>query len=172
MVGWRWRHCLRIRVHTNPNMKTHRDVFFCFPPRTWFQKSVFSGTERQIRAVGGYIGHVRYIARISKGIQDLSISFISIYALKWSVSASSVCVCLGVCPLPLPLRPSERSMCKDASFPPPPLPHNTTSMEDTSKENETAAWDEIVLKRRNNGSIIWKWFGFKKTDELQVICRV
>ena len=41
------------------------------------------------------------------------------------------------------------------------------------KENETAAGDEIVSKSRNNGSIIWKYLGFKKTNEqqLQVICR-
>ena len=59
-------------------------------------------------------------------------------------------------PLPLSLCLSERAVCKDASFPPPPPPHNTTSMDYTLKENETAAVDEIVSKRRNNGSIMWK----------------
>ena len=46
-------------------------------------------------------------------------------------------------------------------------------MDDPDKKNETAAGDDIVSKRRNNGSIIWKWFGLKKKDEqqLQVICR-
>jgi hypothetical protein len=29
-------------------------------------------------------------------------------------------------------------------------------MDDTRKENETAAGDEIVSKKRNNGSIMWK----------------
>jgi hypothetical protein len=70
------------------------------------------------RAVG-YIGYVRYIDIISKGIQDLIILFRSIYALKWSVSASSVCVCLGDCVSQL-------------------IPAKRTCMKDTGKKNVTA----------------------------------
>ena len=34
--------------------------------------------------------------------------------------------------------------------------------------------EELVCKRKTNGSIVWKWFGYKLSDELQnhIICGV
>ena len=87
----------------------------------------------------GYNGYVRYIDIISKGIQDLTISFILIHAIKWSVSASSICVCLGDCERdPSPYHSALPNVPCAKTPESRPLT-NTTSMEDTGKENETAS---------------------------------
>lgn len=41
-------------------------------------------------------------------------------------------------------------------------------------ETECTADDELVSKKKTNGSIIWKWFGFKVSDDNQqnVVCKV
>lgn len=49
--------------------------------------------------------------------------------------------------------------------------HSSTNMEEATTSAERA--EELVSKRKSSGSVIWRWFGFKVSDEQQhhVICR-
>ncbi|XP_074551526.1 E3 SUMO-protein ligase ZBED1-like [Halichoeres trimaculatus] len=52
------------------------------------------------------------------------------------------------------------------------LRHSSPNMEQTTTAAEYAK-EELVSKRKSSGSVIWRWFGFKVSDEQQnhIICR-
>ena len=52
------------------------------------------------------------------------------------------------------------------------LRHFSTNLEEATPSVERTK-DELVGKRKSSGSVIWRWFGFKVSDEQQnhVICR-
>ncbi len=51
--------------------------------------------------------------------------------------------------------------------------NNVTSNVSSDSDTETEPQEELVPKRGNRSSIVWLWFGFKKsdTDQTTVICK-
>ena len=49
--------------------------------------------------------------------------------------------------------------------------HSSTNMEEATTSAKCT--EELVSKRKSSGSLIWRWFGFKISDEQQnnIICR-
>lgn len=65
----------------------------------------------------------------------------------------------------LPLRLRTAPLARSHKF--------SSNMEGNTAPVPAAEEDELVCKKNSSGSIIWRWFGFKRTDEQQanIICR-